>query len=454
MKFIPPYPIPHQTKTSFVMRFFRGWNSWLDVLFNKSYSMKLGHIKQPSLDVFMVNDPSLIKKILVDEPNKYPKHCLMHQVLKPLLGNSIFTTNGEVWARQRRLVDAGFGQARLKSIFPLMLSAIDDMLLRLGSLDKTTSHEVDGEMTHITADIIYRTILSKNLTEQTAKNVFAAFNDFQIHAQREMMLSVYLLPNYFARKASKKAADRIRPFISEVIANRYKERTNNSSKKYNDILEGVMEAVDPITLDSFTYEETVDQICMLFLAGHETSASALTWSLYLISNCQDLQYKMFAEINEVAPGRAFIFDDLKKLRLVTNVFKEALRLYPPVGIFSREATENHVLRKKHVKTGSAIMVSPWLVHRHPDHWDNPNFFDPNRFDTDSGKASAKCAYLPFSKGPRVCTGQTFAMQEAILVLASIVRNYELVNDVTHVPVPVGRVTIRSKNGVKIFFKKR
>jgi cytochrome P450 len=131
--------------------------------------MKMGQIKQPGLDVFMINNSAWIKKILVDEPAKYPKHRLMHERLKPLLGNSIFTTNGEVWARQRRLVDAGFGQARLRIVFPYMMSAIGEMLERLSN-ETDKEYEVDAEMTHVTADIIFRTILSENLSE--------AFNEY------------------------------------------------------------------------------------------------------------------------------------------------------------------------------------------------------------------------------------------------------------------------------------
>lgn len=453
MKFIPPYPKPHESKTSFIKRYFRGRNSWLDVLFKKSYSMKMGHIKQPKLDIYMVNEPDLIKRVLVDEPEKYPKHSLLHEILKPLLGNSIFTTNGDVWARQRRLLDTGFSQARLRVIFPYMLSAIDEMLMRLNNeLDK--AFEVDAEMTHVTADIIFRTILSEKLSESSAKEIFNAFNEFQVHAQRTLMLKVYHLPTFFADRAAKRAAKKIRPFISDVIAKRYQEKESGSSKKYNDILESVMNAVDPITNDSFSYDEMVDQICMLFLAGHETTASSLTWSLYLISNCKDLQLQILAEVNDVAPNRAFEFDDIKKLNMTTNLFKESLRLYPPVGIFARESTEDHCLRDKNVKAGSAVMVAPWLIQRNPNFWESANTFDPTRFETESGQAAVKCAYIPFSKGPRVCTGQAFAMQEAILILASIIRKFEVTNVPSHIPKPVGRVTIRPENGVKVIITQR
>ena len=453
MKFIPPYPKPHESKTSFIKRYFRGRNSWLDVLFKKSYTMKMGHIKQPGLDVYMVNEPDLIKKVLVDEPSNYPKHSLLHEILKPLLGNSIFTTNGEVWARQRRLVDTGFSQARLRLIFPFMMSSINEMLIRLDS-HLNCSFEVDAEMTHVTADIIFRTILSEKLSEKAAQEIFEAFNDFQRHAQKTLMLKVYHLPTFFADRAAKRAAHKIRPFISEVIARRYQEKESGSPKEYNDILESVMNAVDPVTHDSFSYDEMVDQICMLFLAGHETTASSLTWSLYLISKCKDLQLQMVAEINEVASNRVLEFDDIKKLNITTNMFKESLRLYPPVGIFARESIEDHCMRDKNVKAGSAVMVSPWLIQRNSDYWENAKTFDPDRFETESGQAAVKCAYIPFSKGPRVCTGQAFAMQEAVLILASIVKNYEVSNVASHIPRPVGRVTIRPENGVKVILTKR
>ncbi|MFA6040032.1 MAG: cytochrome P450, partial [Methylophilus sp.] len=153
--FIPPYPKPHTSKSSFTKRLIRGLHSWIDVLFEKSYSMKMGHIKQPNFDLYMVNDTDLVKKILIDEPEKYPKHQLMHKMLEPLLGNSIFTTNGEVWARQRRLVDAGFSQARLRLAFPLMTAAIDEMLGRLQGVATGQAYEIDAEMTHITSDIIF-----------------------------------------------------------------------------------------------------------------------------------------------------------------------------------------------------------------------------------------------------------------------------------------------------------
>lgn len=454
MKFTPTYPKPHKNKTSFILRFFRGSRSWLDVLFEKSYRMKMGQVRQFGLDVFMVNEPSLVKQILVDEPKKYPKHRLMHKMLKPLLGNSIFTTNGEVWQKQRRLVDAGFGQARLQLVFPLMLDAVDDMLNRLDLEASNQIFEIDSEMTHVTADIIFRTILSQKLNKSKANEIFEAFNEFQRQAQRALILKIYWLPSYFAKKTSQLAANKIRPVIADVIAERYRDKNKIDAHIYNDILAGIMDAIDPVDHKGFDYQEMVDQICMLFLAGHETSASALTWALYLISQCPDLQAIMFDEIQSVTKGGELEFDHIKKLTHVNNVFKEVLRLYPPVGFFSREATENHCMRNKSIKTGSVLIISPWLIHRNEDFWENAHDFEPGRFVTEAGKTSEKCAYLPFSKGPRVCTGQTFAVQEAVLILSSLIRRYKVHCVSEHVPRAVGRVTVRPENGVKVRLTKR
>jgi cytochrome P450 len=292
------------------------------------------------------------------------------------------------------------------------------------------------------------------LSQQDAERIYEAFIEFQHHAQRAMILMIYRLPAWLPRRASEKCARRIRAVLAEIIARRYAERAAGQAEGRQDILAGLMEARDPVGGDGFSYEEMVDQICMLFLAGHETSASALAWCMYLISHHAELQERMVEEIEAVAGGRAFEFADIKKLRLTWDVFREALRLYPPVGFFVREATEDHCLRDKQVKTGSPILLSPWLIHRHQELWERPNEFDPGRFATPSGQESLKCAYLPFSMGPRVCIGAAFATQEAVLILASLVRRYRIEAVPEHVPKTVGRVTIRSDNGIRVRLQRR
>jgi cytochrome P450 len=468
MAFTPPYPRPHKSKSSLLLRFFRGWHSWLHVLFEKSYCMKMGHVHQRGVDVYMVNEPSWVRRILEENASRYPKHPLMHQILEPLLGSSIFTTNGPVWERQRRLVDQAFAQARLQMVFPRMTQAVDAMLERLdlaaeplGTGNPGRSFEVDAEMTCVTADVMFRTILSERLEENDAHAIYEAFLDFQNQAQKAAVLMLYRLPAFFPRRASRKSAQKIREILSRIIARRFASvrqageiPLEDREALPQDILAGLMEAVDPVSQDRFTYEEVTDQVCMLFLAGHETSASALAWSLYLVSHSPEIQERMVAEIRREVGEGEFAYGDTRRLRLVWNVFREALRLYPPVGFFVREAAETHEIRDKKVGKGCPILLSPWLIHRHRELWERPDVFDPDRFDTLEGKESTRCAYIPFSAGPRVCVGAAFATQEAVLVLASIVRRYHITPEETHQPEPVGRVTIRSGNGIRVRLSRR
>ena len=454
MNFTPPYPKPHKDKSTFFLRFIRGWNSWLDVLFERSYRMKMGQVYTPRSMFYIVNDPEWVRKILVEKAKDYPKHKMLHILLEPLLGNSIFTTNGAVWERQRRLVDMAFEQARLKLVFPLMTACAKDMTDRLDTIANGESYEVDPEMTYVTADIIFRTILSENLEGPEALEIFEAFIEFQRHAQRAMVLAMYMLPVSWVTRSGCRSAEKIRSILSVIIERRYKEYHAGVTDKYDDILAGLMEAKDPVTHDSFTYQELLDQVCMLFLAGHETSASTLSWSMYLISNAPDLQQKMYEEIMESVGDRDFEMSDIKKMPKVWDVFRESMRLYPPVGTFVREATHDHCIRDKEVEKGSPVMVSPWLLHRHRELWERPDEFDPERFHTPSGQESLKCAFIPFSKGPRVCIGAAFATQEAILIIASVVRRFKLIADENHVPEPIGRVTIRSNNGIRVRMERR
>jgi cytochrome P450 len=422
------------------------------VLFEKSYSMKMGHIHQRGLDLYMVNEPLWVRRILVENASRYPKHQLMHEILEPLLGNSIFTTNGPTWERQRRLVDQAFAQARLQAVFPKMLDAVEAMLQRLDPASQSSAPlEIDGEMTCVTADVMFRTILSEQLGQADSQAIYESFINFQAHAQKAAILSFYKLPTFFPKRSSRKSAATIRSILSKIIARRF-EQTRNGAPQPQDILAGLMEAVDPVANDRFSYEEITDQVCMLFLAGHETSASALAWSLYLLSHSPETIQSLRAEVQREVGQRPFKYGDTHRLKKTWNVFREALRLYPPVGFFVREASETHEIRDKTVSKGCPILISPWLLHRHRSIWKDPDVFNPERFETDEGKQSAREAFIPFSAGPRVCVGAAFAAQEAVLILASIIRRYNILPDTSHTPEPVGRVTIRSGNGIRVRFQ--
>lgn len=457
-RFCPVYPKPLKSKASMLLMFFGKRRSWLDGLYERSYGMKMGEIRLPGLELYMVNEPPLVRRVLIEQAAKFPKHTLLGKLLEPLLGQSIFTTNGRQWERQREMMDKSFAQTRLKLVFPLMKAAASAMQERMDKLPDGVAYDVDVEMTHVTADIIFRTILSQNLEGETARKIFDAFTRFQALAPRIVNSVIFKLPRLFAPwlaiRQSKAAAREIRSHLEAFIRPRYEAHQQGRPGPEQDILASLLEAVDPDTGKGFSFEELVDQVAMLFLAGHETSASGLAWALYLISESPEIQERMHAEAVAVLGDKEPDYSDIKQMTLIWNVFRETLRLYPPVGFFARQASETQTMRDKTVPAGASMVVAPWLIHRHRDMWERPDEFDPDRYATDSAKESLKCAYLPFGLGPRVCMGATFALQEAGLILATLVRHYRFEPLPGHQPDPVGRLTIRSENGMRVRVIKR
>ncbi|EMY2788078.1 cytochrome P450 [Campylobacter jejuni] len=447
----PFFPKPYKNKASTLLTFLLKRRSWLDGLYERSYKMQTGYVKMPNFDLYVINDTKEVKRMMVDEVREFPKSAFLHELLSPLLGESIFTTNGEVWKKQRELLRPSFEMTRINKVFNLMSEAVADMMDRFSKYPNHAVIEVDEAMTFITADVIFRTIMSSKLDEEKGKKILNAFVTFQEQSVHTAMRRMFRFPKWLSyvlgdRKRAK-AGDVIRQVLSDIIKPRYDMADN---AEFEDILGSLLLVVDTDTNKRFSFEEILDQVAMLFLAGHETTASSLTWTLYLLSLYPKEQEKAYEEITQVLQGGAIEISHLRQFKYLTNIFKESLRLYPPVGFFAREAKKDTQVRDKLIKKGSGVVIAPWLIHRHEEFWTNPHGFNPSRFEGEYKKD----AYLPFGVGERICIGQGFAMQEAILILANILKTYKLELEEGFVPDVVGRLTVRSANGMRIKFSKR
>ncbi|EAH6341742.1 cytochrome P450 [Campylobacter coli] len=447
----PFFPKPYKNKASTLLTFLLKRRSWLDGLYERSYKMQTGYVKMPNFDLYVINDTKEVKRMMVDEVREFPKSAFLHELLSPLLGESIFTTNGEVWKKQRELLRPSFEMTRINKVFNLMSEAVADMMDRFSKYPNHAVIEVDEAMTFITADVIFRTIMSSKLDEEKGKKILNAFVTFQEQSVHTAMRRMFCFPKWLSyvlgdRKRAK-AGDVIRQVLSDIIKPRYDMADN---AEFEDILGSLLLVVDADTNKRFSFEEILDQVAMLFLAGHETTASSLTWTLYLLSLYPKEQEKAYEEITQVLQGGVVEISHLRQFKYLTNIFKESLRLYPPVGFFAREAKKDTQVRDKLIKKGSGVVIAPWLIHRHEEFWTNPHGFNPSRFEGEYKKD----AYLPFGVGERICIGQGFAMQEAILILANILKTYKLELEEGFVPDVVGRLTVRSANGMRIKFSKR
>ena len=459
MAITPPWPKPLPYTANLLRRLARGWSSWFGLLNEWDFRISLGDLNLLGLRVFLVNDRALLRRVLVEEVEAFPKHPYTLWILEPLIGRGVFAVNGEEWALQRRLIDQAFQAAQLERVYPAMAAATEAMLERLGQEVSAQAEpsqgcviDLEGVMTWVTADVIVRTILSRPLEEGEAREVVAAFSKYQRRAARALVLRFLHLPRRWVQRWLRRDAAVIRSWIEAVIV----QRLTAPDSGGDDLLACLIEAVDPQTGHRFTLQELVDQVCVLFLAGHETSASALSSACWLLSLDPAVQQRLQQEVDALPASLMPLA--LRQMSYGAAVFQETLRLYPPLSFFIRERQgEATTLMASDVApsrcpVGSLLTLSPWVIHRHEQHWPQPHQFRPERFFAEEASADERrCsreAWLPYGMGPRKCPGAAFAQQEALLVLAEVLRRYQLL------PAPersepewVGRLTLRSASGV-------
>jgi cytochrome P450 len=407
------------------------------------YRAWMAEFKTPFFRSFMVNEPALLDLVLKERPDDFPKSDRIGEGLRPLLGDSVFLTNGETWKRQRRIIDPAFEGGRLRDTFPAMWAAAEAACARMGAGEV----EVEEAMSHAAADVIFRTLFSIPIEHEVASAVFTQFRDYQ-RTQPILNLAAFLpLPRFLPRghrRRTRATARAIRGLITRLTAERMAQIEAGTAP--DDLATKIMTTADPQTGQTFSTAEMVDQVAIFFLAGHETSASALAWTLYLMALYPDWQERVAEEARALENPD---FSVMSRLKLSRDVFREALRLYPPVPMMVREAACPERFRDRDVPKGAQIVLSPWHLHRHERLWDNPDGFDPARWQTENGKRCQREAYMPFSAGPRVCTGAGFAMVEGPLLLSMLLKQFRFERIEGRDPVPVAFLTVRAKDGIHL-----
>lgn len=439
---IPPKPPSRPDRVSLFtyLRLFRA--DILSAQPARLYRAWMAAFRTPFFRSYLCNDPALIRRVLNDRPDDFPKSDRIREGLAPLLGNSVFVTNGDVWKRQRRIIDPAFEGGRLRDTFPAILAAGQAAASRL----TPGVVEVEAEMSHAAADVIFRTLFSIPIEHEIAARVFAEFRRYQ-RTQPILNLAAFLpLPRWMPRphrRETRDAAASIRQLITRLTEARAELIATGTAP--DDLATKIMTTADPETGQRFDTGEMVDQVAIFFLAGHETSASALSWTLFLLAMFPEAQEKVAAEAAAFAAAPEF--SALSRLRFTRDVFREALRLYPPVPMMVRENARTEEMRDRTVRPGAQIVLSPWHLQRHERLWERPDAFDPDRWQTESCRASARDAYMPFSAGPRVCTGAGFAMVEGVVLLALLVSAWRFERVKGRDPVPVAHLTVRAKDGI-------
>ena len=450
----PPAPVPTSPVRALVRAIVRGERDLLSLVPREAYTEMVLPIAGSRRGIVYVNEPALVQRILADPEGIFPKNDLMVGALQPLVGDSIFVSSGERWRHQRRMIDPAFSHMRVNRSYPQMVAAVDDHETWLDAQAASGApFSLDASMASVTADVICRTIFSQTLAGGTAREVFHSFVAFERNV-RNVDLPRLLLGRPWAEVPQPPrvlaACRTIRDHIDALLA----PRLAPGAPQLEDIVGATIAARDPETGEGFTREELIDQIGVFFLAGHETTASVLTWCAFIMSRQPALVARMRDEVDAMCGDGPVELEHAKRLVLIRNVFRETMRLYPPITFIPRVAARATEIGGRRVRRGTMIMIAPWTIHRHERIWADADRFDPDRWAPEREGSVAPGSYIPFGIGPRVCVGAAFATLEATMILARLVRRYDFeALDVDAVR-PIARLTTRPATEIRVRVRRR
>lgn len=397
------------------------WRDPLQLFARTAFGQDIVRYKFFYIDYFLVNEPSAIQHVLVSNAANYKK-SRNYAGLKAVLGEGLLTSEGEHWRRQRKLSQPAFHRDKLRGFATTMARCTAQAMDRWEAEHLAQPFDLHEEMMRLTFRIVGLTLLSRDF-DGDAKLAGEALNVVLVWAN-EYAQSVVRVPPWVPtarNRGFKKAKQQLDALVERVIDER-----RNSTQEFDDLLSMLMAAREEGTEARMSDEELRHELLTLVLAGHETTANALTFTLYLLSRHPEVRARVEAEVDAVLGGREATLDDLKDLDTVRCVAEEGLRLYPPAWIFEREALADDVVAGVHIPKGSIIGVSPYALHRREQPFHDATTFDPERMRKKAGAAPyGKYDYLPFGGGPRMCIGNAFAMMELTMLLAMTVARFRV-----------------------------
>lgn len=453
--FRPPAPQPLQRPPD-LFDFLKGvrtnpLTTWTEEHFEKPIVAGEGVLGR----VTVVNDPAAIRHVLVDNAGNYRKDDLQLRVLAPGLGRGLLTAEGEEWKLQRRTLAPLFAPRHVAGFFRDMAEGAERLVRRWRRRSDGRTLDISLEMTRVTLDILERTIFTRGPSRDPDALGRAITRYFEAIGPIDP-LDVFGLPGWLPRIGRIRARPALR-FFDEIVGELIDARRllmDAGGEAPRDILTLLLEAADPDTGQGLSDIEVRANIITFIGAGHETTANALSWSLYLLSQAPDVRERIEGEVDAVLGQRTIQPDDLSRLVFTRAVIDETMRLYPSVPFMSRAAIREDRIGNLKIPKRSLVAIAPWVLHRHRRLWEAPDAFDPDRFLPERRASIDRFAYLPFGAGPRVCIGASFALQEAVIVLASVVRAARLDLLDGHEVRPVHRVTLRPEGGLPMRLRLR
>jgi cytochrome P450 len=407
----------------------------------------IAHYQVGPLHVYQLSHPDLARQILVEQPEKFHKPRLLKYAFRSFAGDGLLTSDGASWKQQRRLMQPAFHHSQLVTYADVMVT---HTLQMIDSFENGKVLEINAEMAKLTLAIVVRSLFGGDVrgeAEDVGRLMIAVLD-----AANQRLNAVLQIPSWVPTRRNlreKRAVARVDELLHGLIATR-----RASTAKVDDLLSVLLTPSDEESGALMSDRQLRDEMMTLFLAGHETTATALTWTWYLLSQHPEIEERLLGEIDQVLRGRPPSAVDLPNLPYTEMVVRESIRLYPPAAGVAREPIEAVTIGGYEVPKGSLITVNTYALQHDARFFDDPERFNPERFAAGWEERIPRYAYLPFGGGPRVCIGNGFAMMEARLIVATVAQRCRLSLEPGQNVVPIQLVTVRPKDGIRMKVKVR
>ncbi|MEL6200977.1 MAG: cytochrome P450 [Pseudomonadota bacterium] len=454
--FVPPHPVPRTRPPSRLEVIRTVMRNPLELWGEPSYTMT--HIKAALFNetTIIANHPELIRHVLVDNVKNFDMARVRQLILRPILRDGLLTAEGDVWKRSRKAMAPVFTPKHIRGFADMMKARVDQFLDRYR--EEETVRDVAVDMTELTYEVLAVTLFSDEVMTEGmdfADDVDRLLSTMGQVDPLDLLKAPEWLPR-IQRLRGRRVMEKFRNVVRRTMEERRRKMQNDPQSVQNDFLTLLLNAEGP---DGLSADEIEDNLITFIGAGHETTARALGWTLYCLANSPHDLALIDDEIDAVLAGDPPPVEWLDKMPKTRAAFEEAMRLYPPAATINRKAIESETLTFSNGETleidkDNTVLVMPWVLHRHRDYWVNPNAFMPSRFWPENHDSIDRFQYLPFGVGPRICIGATFALQEAVIALALLLKEFRFEPTPGLNPWPVQKLTVQAQNGLPMKVRKR
>jgi cytochrome P450 len=440
--YIPPYPHRFAEEPSTWQRIMAARRNLIGMWSEGAFEYDFIGTRILAQHVFVCNTPETVQYVFNTRNSAFErKSPTMRHMLKPLIGDGLFISDGETWRKRRRLVSPIVHVSNTSAFAPVMADTAREMAERWAELPEGAPIDALAEMARLTAEIICRAIFGQELGQERAREIVEGFTDFQHTVSLIDLPSLLGLPDWWPRWRPPtlfRSTRRIQRTLDDIIAT-WRKRANAEGSSF---IGQLLEARDEETGEPLSHEAVRNEAIVIFMAGHETTANTLAFAWFLISQAPDVEARLHQELERILGGRPPTLADVPNLAYTRAIIEETLRLYPPIPVLAREAMSDEVIEGQKVPKNSLLMVVPFLLHRKKGLWEKPDHFLPERFLPGGSGAPSKWAYVPFSIGPRICAGLAFGLTEAIICLATLAQCFTLELEPGYRVEPVWQVSLR------------